>query len=253
MKLFEVLVLQSLQDKIWSVLNEDARTDFVVNNMRQQLSNVTHDQQARGRTAEDIVDTLKQADPTQKKAYLQFLAKLYTKGQFRLEDVARINKELTLYDKIKPKLPVEQRNILSFQKLSDLYNVLKPFESPEQDTRSNREVKKENKLEGAKVIIDTPNFKVYEMLTEAACKLYGKGTKWCTAGDQDNQFDNYHKQGAIYVIMAGDRKFQLQMESDQFMEEHDLDIQETGDVEFLSKFPQYTEFLNMLIKKYYMS
>ena len=253
MKLFEVLILESLQEKIWSILNEDARTDFVVNNMRQQLSNITHDRQARGSTAEDIVDKLKQADPTQKKNYLQFLAKMYTQGQFRLEDVARLNTDIALYDKVKARLPVEQRNILAIGKLSDLYKIIDPYKTPEQDTRSNREVKKENKLEGTKVIIDTPNFKVYEMLTEAACKLYGKGTKWCTAGDQNNQFDNYHRQGAIYVIMAGDRKFQIHMESDQFMDEQNDDIQQSDDVEFLSKFPQYTEFLNMLIKKYYMS
>lgn len=250
MKLFEII---ATTDQLWStILTEDARTDFIVNNMRTQLQNISHDNPARGHSPEDIVEKLKEADPTHNKAYLQFITKLYIDGQFRLEDVARINETLALYTKVKPKLPVEQRNILAFKRLSDLYTILKPFETAGADTQSNRELKKSNKAEGAKVIINTPNFKVYEMLTEAACKLYGKGTKWCTAGDKDNQFDYYHKQGAIYVIMAGDRKFQIQMESNQFMDEQDLDVAEEGtDIEYLSNFPEYTKFLNMLIKHYY--
>jgi hypothetical protein len=103
-------------------------------------------------------------------------------------------------------------------------------------------------------LIDTPNFKVIVPRTEEASCLYGAGTKWCTAGKKNNQFKNYAAKGDLYIIMANlggkARKFQLQMEDDSFMNERDLAISKP-DISALSKIPEYTQFLNFLIKKYY--
>ena len=46
------------------------------------------------------------------------------------------------------------------------------------------------------------------------------------------------------------RKFQLHMEDNSFMNERDLAIGKP-DISALSKIPEYTQFLNFLIKKYY--
>jgi hypothetical protein len=65
--------------------------------------------------------------------------------------------------------------------------------------------------------MNTPAFKVYNILTEAAAKLYGKNTKWCTAAEKNNMFEHYKGQGNLYIIITQDgRKFQLHMEQPQF-------------------------------------
>lgn len=251
MRLYEITNNASF----WLLLTEDARIQYILQTYGDKLANVSHDQQAQGKSPEELVNTLATADPSKNKQYLQFIVRSYVTGQFRLEDVGRINKHLSIYDKLKPRLPVNQRDIMKFKKLSDLYQITRQAEaSPDTAALSNKQVKRQAKDEGVEVIMNTPNFKVYNMLTKEAACLYGKGTEWCTAAtESENQFDYYKKQGNIYVIIAGNRKFQLHMESDQFMNENDEDIAEDqNDIEYLSKFPEYTQLLNMLIKKYYI-
>jgi hypothetical protein len=67
-------------------------------------------------------------------------------------------------------------------------------------------------------------------------------------------FNHYHDQGDLIIIIAkiGEkiRKWQLHYESNQFMDERDQEISQ-ADIKLLSKIPEYTEFLNTLIKKHY--
>jgi hypothetical protein len=95
-------------------------------------------------------------------------------------------------------------------------------------------------------------------------KYYTKAAAaWCTGvmghnekGQEKTQFDTYHGEGKgkIYIIFTtinGEpRRFQLHMEKDQFMHEGNNAVNKE-DIAELSKIPQYTEFLNFLIKKYY--
>lgn len=252
MKLFEI----NSNASFWLLLTEDARTDFILKTYGNKLQNIQHDRQAQGQPPEEIVNKLAQIDPTNNRQYLQFLAKMYTAGQFRLEDANRIKKYLTIFNNVKPQLPVEQRDIMRIKRLPDLYRIAQQYED-KPEPQSQRQIKKQTKTEGVNVIIDTPNFKVLDVQTEEAACLYGKGTQWCTAGDKDNMFKHYKDKGNLYIIIAGNRKFQIHMEEDQFMDEQDQNILEKAenggedDIAYLSKFPEYTKFLNMLIKKYY--
>jgi hypothetical protein len=145
MKVFEILQPSIIPHHIWMMLTEDAKIDFIVNNMRNQLSAISHDHQARGKSPDDIVNNLTQADPTTRYTYLQFIVKMYTLGQFRLEDVNRLKETLVLYDRVKPRLPIEQRNILAIKSLSQLDDIVAPFE--EVDIRSGKQVKQQDKTE----------------------------------------------------------------------------------------------------------
>lgn len=236
----------------WALLTEDARTDFILKTYGTKLQDIQHDRSAQSKSPEEIVNQLTQADPTNNKQYLQWITKMYVQGLFRLEDTNRIKEHLMVFNNVKQQLPVDQRDIMRIRKLSDLYNITKQFEDKPVE-QSNRQIKKQNKNEGVEYIINTPSFKALNILTEEAACLYGKGTQWCTAGDNNNQYDNYKQEGNLYVIIAGNRKFQLQMETDQFMNEQDEDISDNkADIEFLSNFPEYTKFLNWLIQKYYI-
>lgn len=265
------MLLNEITTKVfWIMLSESSRIEYITKAMNNKLQQITHDTKAKNMSAEQIVQSLANGDPTPNSQYLQFLTNMYTRKQFRLEDLSRIRYDLALYNKVKPKLPSEQRNITMFKTLRDLYKAIAPYENQNpEDIISGKQQKQTVKEQGVNKIIDTPNFKVYQPTTKQAACFYGKGTRWCTAALNDNKFEQYRTQGPIYIIMAGKRKFQFHLETDQFMDEQDqaitwegdeddddeIDINNTSDVsediKYLSSFPEYTKFLNMLIQKHY--
>ncbi len=197
--------------------------------------------------ADQIVLELSKADPTSGK-YLVFLANMYANQQFKLKDVDRIKSALLIFDKVKSKLT--NGDIMTYHNISDVFSAVEPFRSSSVKTLSNKEQKRYLKTEGADFIINTPDFKVIQPLTKEAACLYGAGTKWCTSASQDNKFAAYNANGAIYIIIAGKRKYQMHYFSDRFTNELDKDVTST-DIALLSKYPQYKQFLNILIHKYY--
>ena len=64
---------------------------------------------------------------------------------------------------------------------------------------------------------------------EASCYI-GKGTQWCTAADEsDNYWFEYSQDGPLYVLLTDKLpKQQWHFESDQFMDEHDRYIEDTA-------------------------
>lgn len=231
----------------------DSRIDWLVKNRSNQLLNAfrsdNYDKLPFDATPIDILDTLKQADPSKKGLYIQWIANKYIAKQFKLEDIPRLKKDLELFDKNKQF--IENKDINSYRTLKDFYAAIQPFEdNPNQpEFMSNKQKIKEVKKQ-VQWIIKTPNFKVLIPKTEQAACYYGANTRWCTAGKDDNQFENYNSKDDIYIIIAGKRKFQLHYADDQFMDETDSTI-DMKDINYLSGFPEYKQFLNMLIKKYY--
>jgi hypothetical protein len=199
-------------------------------------------------TPEEVVNALKKADPTDGK-HLQFVIRMFLKGQFKLEDVNRIRGELEKFEKFRSKL--QNKDLNSYKTLNDLYDALEQFE--EKDALSGKQLAKLKKSDAEKVI-DTPGFIAIKPHSEDAAKFYGAGTKWCTAGENDNMFQHYYDQGHIYILIAKingkDRKFQLHYESGQFMDERDQEVSKK-DISELSKLDGYTKFLNLMIKKHY--
>jgi len=200
--------------------------------------------------ATDLVNLFANYDPTPKKKYTQWMTRIYLNGE-KLEDFYKLTDSLKIFDKVKPKL--EQRDINQYKTIGQISAIVAPFEDTE--VLSNKELDKMKKAEGAEYVIKTPDFKVIHTKTHEANCLYGANTKWCTASRDDNsQFNSHSKQGPLYVILAGagsdPRKFQFHYESNQVMDEQDNPISKS-DIDYLSKFPQYKNFLNMMIKKHY--
>jgi hypothetical protein len=230
-------------------LFEASKSEYVVNTFGQKLEKAAETLERKRMSAEEIVKKLEEADPTPNKMYLVWIALQYASMKFRLEDTSRLNGDLKKFDNLKAKLP--NKDIMKYS-LEDLYDVIEQNE--EVDIRSARQVSKEIKNKGAEKIIDDENFTVLHLKNKEAACYYGKGTKWCTAGDENNQFDNYANQGPLYVILVNDngkqRKFQMHVESSQFMDERDQQVKQS-DINLLSRFPGYLRFLNMLIEKNY--
>jgi hypothetical protein len=223
------------------------REQYLLNTYGDALTAVEPDSR-EGVTAEKTLSALKQMDPTTSSKYLHFLVNMYIKKQFKLEDGPQLKKDLDLFDKVKSKI-TGNADILKFKTLDDLYNAIEPFFGKEQAV-SGKQQKKLTKSE-AEYIVNTPTFKVLVPKTHAAACLYGANTKWCTASADDPAvFQRYHDQGHIYIIIAGNKKFQLHFESGQFMNERDQELK-PAEIKYLSAYPEYSKFLNSLISKHY--
>lgn len=177
---------------------------------------------------------IESVDPTENKEYLNWLINIYLSGNLNDEDVYKANGYITLFNRNKGRLPIEQRNINSYTDLSSLYNSVSKFEKGEELSASEKQ--KIIKLEGAEQIYDSENWKVIIPKTEEAACLYGKNTKWCTASKDNNRFEYHNKQGPLYILInkkiSNDRdvmkKLQFHFESKQFMDATDRSINVTA-------------------------
>ena len=71
-------------------------------------------------------------------------------------------------------------------------------------TTSKTDIRKSDKKD-AKVILDNDKFFIVRPeSTEASC-YYGKGTKWCTAGISNNQFNNYRIKNKVTIYYIFDK------------------------------------------------
>jgi hypothetical protein len=180
-----------------------------------------------------IMVVIENSDPTPNKEYVQWLTKVYANQGIKLEDIiSRGNSALKMYHEFKVKkiLPAEYRDIgrIDFAGLEaiaqnlDLRNALAAKE--EQDAA--KTVDKgdaETVFENAAVRIIVPK-------NEAASCYYGQGTRWCTAGRDNNMYDRYARDGDLYILLPKQpkyegEKYQLHFSSGQFMDEGDNSVE----------------------------
>jgi hypothetical protein len=172
-----------------------------------------------------IVQKFINADPTPNKKYVQWMIRTYLNSGIRyLEDLSRTNAALILFDKNKIRLTVEQRDINKIKSLSDLESLVEPFE----DVKSGKEEKRElsaNIKSQTKIIYNGSQGKILVPLTKEASMFWGQGTKWCTAANKDNMFDNYNKDGHLYIILMNNgEKYQFHLSSAQLMDVKDDEV-----------------------------
>lgn len=175
--------------------------------------------------SEHIIDHLAaHADPTPKKEYTQWAVGQYKKKNIRLEDAPRVHSALKDFHTHKQRL--EKKDINQYKHVSDVEDAV----APHLGTVSNKEQKRVVKHDGADLVHEADTgVQIHRLKTKEAAQHYGAGTRWCTAGKENNMFDYYHKQGPIHVIQAkldGEhRKFQYHEKSRQFMNEKDHDVE----------------------------
>ena len=180
------------------------------------------------------------ADITKGK-YARFLIKAFLNDKFLEEDLiggmdSTIGQAISLFDKHKGKLPLEHRSVYAldketgealYQSPGDLWNGVKQF----QGELSGKELKRE---EQEKIYRETEfiykdeetGFQIISPLTKESAQWWGKGTRWCTSAENNNQFDYYTKQAPLLILlMPGNNgeKLQLWKNKDdiQFMDEVD--------------------------------
>jgi hypothetical protein len=167
-------------------------------------------------------------DPTKKKAYVLLMVKWFLDGSMKLlEDAAKLKPVIQNFDKFRNTLTGVDLRTMSFDDFLDLGDELAKKISNSEAGRAEEEYFY-NDGQAIK-FYDGPDMKIIKPVTVAAAKYFGRGTRWCTAADEDNMFTQYAQQGEIYCILfkGENRRWQFHFESEQFMDEKDQDLDQT--------------------------
>jgi hypothetical protein len=224
-----------------------------------KLENHYHEQLTKHKV-KDIpvfIQFIVDADVTKGK-YSRFLIESFLNDKFLEEDLiggleSTVGQAISLFDKHKGKLPIEQRSVYAlnketklplYQSPGDLWNSVKQY----QGELSGKELKKE---EQEQVYRETEfvykdeetGFQIVSPLTKESAQWWGKGTRWCTSADENNMFYNYVKDSPLFILLMPDgNKLQFWnniyknnkdkwLNDIQFMDEADNDV----DIEYIEK------------------
>jgi hypothetical protein len=159
-----------------------------------------------------------------------------------MEDLYKVTDDLTKFERFKNRLPQDMRDINRLTP-SSLYDAVKDFDLT-LATTTKSERKSAPVHPGSKLLFDGPTWRVIEIKDkgavgkEAAC-FYGgnqKETRWCTSAPGLSYFNNYIKDGPLYVLYkSGDtdvapetglpkERYQFHFPSNQFMDKDDRSI-----------------------------
>ena len=139
------------------------------------------------------------------------------KKRFVKEDLPKATEYLKDFDRYKSRLSMSQRDINSYDSLSDLYLAIKSFRDAEKPITP-RDIKS-----GAEKVYEDERWLVVIPHTKEASCLYGANTQWCTAARENNAFKEYNENGYLYINIdkKNNCKYQFHFESNQFMDEAD--------------------------------
>lgn len=143
----------------------------------------------------DEIEFLDEADPSPTKRYLEWGVKRLIAGERR----ALIERAMERFDLAQNKLKGEEKDVNRYKSAQDMIDVAERALA----SKSRREKETEIKSEGAELVAQADGAKTYYIKTKEASILYGKGTKWCTAGTEYNTFDQYASMGVkLYYTMG---------------------------------------------------
>jgi hypothetical protein len=199
-----------------------------------------------------LLTWIERGDPTPNKEYSQSIAKMYSNGLSKLEDItSTLADYLVKFDRLKrrKKILPPRNDFNRYRDLESFYDVVDEY--PDEEEAKPSEVKQNVKelYRDSKLIVTIPQD------VEAAC-YYGQGTRWCTAGKNNNMY-NYYTQGnkPLYIIIPRqpaypNEKYQFHFESKQFMNEQDHQIGAEGMAKLVQRFPELPKILQIPAEKY---
>ena len=173
-------------------------------------------------------------------------------NSFRLEDSEQIANTLSNYHRIKPQLPVPERDINRFKTFSRLddyvENIMdgKEIAKPETDNQTLKRSDVEVLYNGPLGTVTIPRS------FEASCEL-GRGTKWCTTGKDSHYYDSYSSRGdlIIYNEKPGNNKYQIHVTLDgiEARDARDRLIPPVKKTEFTQKHPVLSKIISAELDK----
>lgn len=241
-------------------LLEDERDDYLEKNFGEKLEQTAmrdNSPEARGKSAKEIIQILRGMDPTNGK-FLTYLATQYVKPdnqgnlRYRLEDTENVRNVLQQF--IRYRNTLEKKDINQYANIQDLFNIIYELQRRNAPAPKTKGEEEREKLEGAKLVLQGPNIKIFEITTpEAAAAVALKyQTKWCVLGR--TYALSYLRQGNLYpiIVKTSDRirAWLFHYESGQLKNEADSEINDS-DKALLSSFPEYLQFIDMMVQRHY--
>ena len=162
------------------------------------------------------------ADPTNEKIYTPWLVNKYKAGAFTQDQAPQIKQTLNDFHANKSRMPIKDIN--QYKSPDELNQAVTPFIG----SKSGKQQKKDAG-DGADLIHAENGVTVHKLNTKDAAMKYGAATRWCTSGAKRNQFDNYNKDGDLYVINKNGVKHQLFLSNNG--EERDNELRDAEDKE----------------------
>jgi len=208
-----------------------------------------------GKLTRKEFDSIVRIDPTPTKTYAKWLLARYIAlgGDPELqrrffEDADHTRAALAIFDKIKKKKPEGINiDIMTYKSIQDLEDVTDQFAGREDELKTVTQTKRETKLTGAKKLFEDENWLILIPLTQDASIFYGAGSRWCTAGVNNNRFEYYTKSGPLIIIIDKQKeregirdatsKYQFHLSSDQFMDAQNRGIGKSGVLELMQRMP----------------
>ena len=229
MRAKEFITEYKSETAIAAILNKYG--DTLQDKLTQDLQ-IPQNKQYANATPKTLIDLIIQVDPTKNSAYTDWIIRKYLDGNFRyIEDLGKLTELLTFYEKVKPKLPQEQRDINKFKSYQELDQLIDKLQAANTDTRTNRETERQYgddliKSGQVEIYYNSPEIKIVIPKTQEASCYFGKNTKWCTAATKNNKFDEYNSKDNLYILLFKKEniRWQFHFQSMQFMDEKDQDL-----------------------------
>ena len=142
--------------------------------------------------------------------YIKWIIQKYSQNKMQMvEDIlSKAIPALERYQDLKKRnqLQLTHKNLQAIKNIHELLDIMDEY----QDAQSRSE-KKDSVEQGfydggeAELVHDDSKIKVVVPKTEKASCYFGMGTKWCTTGDRNNQFNNYTSDGydLYYIFFKG--------------------------------------------------
>jgi hypothetical protein len=148
---------------------------------------------------------LEKADPTQNKGMTAWLAGQYAQGRLRLEDLGTANETLAMFRRYAQRLEIGQRDLGQYPNLAAVWEAVIGFANAEEQQISGKAQKaldRDKAYAESRILRQDPDgFTIAVPLTEFAAKWWGRGTRWCTAAENDNRFWQYHKDAPLIIMV----------------------------------------------------
>ena len=145
--------------------------------------------------AESKINEALKADPTPGKKYLDWVVKMHKEGVLRFpEDAEKVQKTLKQFDRVKKLREFEGKDIGRYGSYGELVKGIEPYLKK----RPKREERRVKEVQGAKVVLDKPPFKVYRLDTEEAAAKLCRNTEWCVKDPR--YYRRYTETGPIYLV-----------------------------------------------------
>lgn len=189
------------------------------------------------------------ADPTKRGKYLRWMTDLYkdTSASVFYEDLYKVTESLELFEKVQNKLNLEERNILNYNSLNELWDKIKKYKDDVEFTLSKKQLNGDTPVDGEfDVLLDNELYSVIVPKTHRSACYWGSGSRWCTAhSGYDRTYWGYAEKGPIVIIYYKKNEIknniQFHIETSQYMDLEDRPIDPEG------MFAKYPDVLNAFV------